>query len=143
MSAIPTNKKLYDSIVTKVKSQVARWPSAYASGMVVSEYKKAMKKLGKEPYKDVDKSLAKTPAKLLIKPLARWYKEKWIDIKTGKECGKVRTDEYYPTCRPSIRVTKGTPTTANELSQKQKSSMIKQKQKAKKTRVNYKQTKKD
>ena len=134
MAAVPTNKKLYDSIVTKVKSQVARWPSAYASGMVVSEYKKAMKKLGKEPYKDTDKSLAKPPTKLL----ARWYKEKWIDIKTGKECGKVRTDEYYPTCRPSIRVTKGTPVTANELTQKQKSSMVKQKQKAKKARVDYK-----
>lgn len=139
MAAIPTNKKLYDSIVAEVKTQVARWPSAYASGMVVLRYKKAMKALGKEPYKDAESP----PSKTSIKPLARWYKEKWIDIKTGKECGKVRTDEYYPTCRPSRRVTKDTPTTANELTQKQKSSMVKQKQKAKKTRVNYKQTKQD
>jgi len=130
MSAIPTNQKLYDSIVAKVKARVERWPSAYASGMVVSEYKKAMKKLGKKPYKDADKP----PKKLL----ARWYKEKWIDIKTGKECGKVRTDKYYPTCRPSIKVTKKTPVTANELTQKQKDSMIKKKQKAKKARVDYK-----
>lgn len=135
MAAIPTNKKLYDSIVAEVKAQVARWPSAYASGMVVSRYKKAMKALGKEPYKNTDKPPTK--------PLARWYKEKWIDIKTGKECGKARTDKYYPTCRPSRKVTKGTPVTADELSQEQKKSMIKQKQQAKKKKVNYKQTKRE
>jgi hypothetical protein len=52
----------------------------------------------------------------------------------------VHTKDYYPTCRPSIEVTKGTPVTANKLSDQQKKAMIKQKQKAKKKTVNYKET---
>lgn len=38
---VPTNKPLYDRIKSKVKKRVKVWPSAYASGQVVSEYKRA------------------------------------------------------------------------------------------------------
>ena len=135
-AAVPTDQKLYQRIVKKIKEKVNRWPSAYASGLVVKEYKEKFKEKyggpGLGPYED------RIPKKKT--GLFRWFEEKWIDIKTGKECGKVHTKDYYPTCRPSIEVTKGTPVTANKLSDQQKKAMIKQKQKAKKKTVNYKET---
>jgi hypothetical protein len=131
--AIPANPKLYEKIKEKVKKQVDRWPSAYASGQVVQEYKAEMKKKGLKPYLD-----SKPDSKV---GLARWYKEGWIDIKTGKPCGAVKTKDYYPTCRPAKRVTNKTPVTANELTKSQKKAMIEKKQDAKEKRVQYKETK--
>ncbi len=125
----PTDKKTYEKVVALIKSRVQRWPSAYASGMVVREYKRIMSEKGKVAYKE--KASASTP------PLTRWFKEKWVDIKTGKECGKVKSKDYYPTCRPSIRVTKQTPKTASELTAKQTKDRIQVKQKAKKKTAKY------
>ena len=39
--AKPTNPKLYARIKAKVKARVKKWPSAYASGQLVREYKAA------------------------------------------------------------------------------------------------------
>jgi len=135
---IPTDQKLYDKIKERVKARVDRWPSAYASGQVVQEYKAAMEKKGKSPYTS---SKPEQPKKNT--GLGRWYAEKWVDIKTGKPCGSVKTAEYYPTCRPAKRITSKTPTTAKELTPSQKAAMVAQKQAAKKKTVHYKQTKKD
>jgi hypothetical protein len=135
--SIPADQKLYDKIKERVKARVARWPSAYASGQVVQEYKAAMEKKGKMPYVTAKPSEPKKQT-----PLGRWYAEKWIDIKTGKPCGAVKTADYYPTCRPAKRITAKTPTTAKELTPSQKTAMIAQKQKAKKQTVHYKQTQK-
>ena len=129
----PTDPAIYKEITEKVKSSVTRWPSAYASGMVVKLYKTQMEKLGKKPY-----TTKKPDPK---QGLARWYNEDWIDIKTGKPCGAVKTASYYPTCRPAKRITAKSPVTANELSAAQKKHMIKEKQEAKKHTVIYKETK--
>ena len=91
MRAIPTNLKLYNAIKKKVKNSVNRWPSAYASGMVVIQYKREMKKLGKQPYLHQKRKKKN--------PLARWFREKWVDISTGLPCGSVRSSQYYPACR--------------------------------------------
>jgi len=88
---------------------------------------------GKEPY--IEKQRNKNTG------LARWYDEKWIDIKTNFPCGKAKTKEYYPTCRPSVRVTSKSPVTASELSNYQKQKMINKKQKAKESTVRYTETK--
>ena len=33
--------------------------------------------------------------------LDRWFKEKWVDVKTGKPCGRKKGDgRPYPACRP-------------------------------------------
>jgi len=129
--ATPTDPKTYARVKAQVKAQVERWPSAYASGMVVTKYKAAMAKKGKKPYTSSSPSKGKTA-------LARWYKEDWIDVKTGKKCGEVRTKTYYPTCRPKKRITSETPRTAKELTEKQKKKMISIKQKAKKRTASYK-----
>ena len=39
--ATPTNPKLYVRIKAKVKAKVKKWPSAYASGQLVRQYKAA------------------------------------------------------------------------------------------------------
>jgi len=134
---IPADQMLYDKIKERVKARVARWPSAYASGQLVQEYKVAMEKKGKTPYIN---SKPAQPQKQTA--LGRWYAEKWVDIKTGKPCGAVKTGTYYPTCRPAKRITAKTPTTAKELTPSQKSAMVAQKQDAKKKTVHYSQTKK-
>ena len=50
--------------------------------------------------------------------LDRWFAEKWVDVKTGKECGRQKGEKRrsYPACRPSKRVSEDTPKTASELS---------------------------
>jgi hypothetical protein len=112
-----TNTKLYNSIVEKVKKRVSRWPSAYASGQVVREYKAIM---GDKAYRG---------PKPVKKGLDRWYKEKWVDIGTGKPCGSVKTSGYYPMCRPSKRITSKTPMTNKELTTAQKRKLVTLKQK--------------
>lgn len=120
--AIPTDLREYNKAVALIKSRVQRWPSAYASGMVVIEYKRTMKKKGLPAYSnDV---LHKNTS------LARWFNEKWVDILTGKPCGTVHTYSYYPTCRPSKRISSKSPMTLDEMTQVEKKRMISLKQKA-------------
>jgi hypothetical protein len=60
--------------------------------------------------------------------LRRWFKEKWVDTRTGKPCGRQKGEKRgTPYCRPSKRVSKKTPVTASEMSKSQKASRIKQK----------------
>ena len=128
---VPSDQKLYDKIKARVKSDAkSRWPSAYLSGQVVREYKKAMEKKGKKPYKSGSPSKKSSS-------LGRWYKEDWINISTGKKCGDVKTKSYYPVCRPKKKITEDTPRTARSLSTETKRKMIKLKQKAKKKTVHY------
>lgn len=109
---IPENvcdKELYLKVRKKVKSQIEVWPSAYASGLLVQEYKKQGGR-----YKGQQKA----------SPLNRWYREEWVNVckptENGYEpCGRKKSDtKKYPYCRPSIRVTKATPVTVGELKKK-------------------------
>lgn len=55
--------------------------------------------------------------------LDRWFKEKWVDIKTGKPCGRKsakKSKRGYPACRPSKRVSEDTPKTVGEMSSEEK-----------------------
>ena len=53
--------------------------------------------------------------------LTRWFKEKWVDVKTGKPCGRQKGEKRgYPACRPSKRVSSKTPKTASEMSASEK-----------------------
>ena len=124
MSNQPTNPRLYNEIKSKVKATVSKWPSAYASGMVIKQYKEAMQQRGLAPYANNKKD----------GNLSRWFKEDWVDIKTGKPCGSVKKGGYYPTCRPSKRISSQTPKTVHELSKSEKEKAIKEKQKVKGTK---------
>ena len=53
--------------------------------------------------------------------LKRWFDEKWVDVKTGKPCGRQKGESRgYPACRPSKRISKDTPKTTKEMSSKEK-----------------------
>ena len=53
--------------------------------------------------------------------LDRWFKEKWVDVKTGKKCGRGKNEKGrpYPACRPSKRVSSETPKTRSEMSKEE------------------------
>lgn len=60
--------------------------------------------------------------------LKRWFKEKWVDTRTGKSCGRRKGEKRgTPYCRPSKRVSSKTPKTASELTASEKRSRIAQK----------------
>lgn len=92
----PLYRDLYNKAVMKVKKRVARWPSAYASGQVVIEYKKMVSML----HGPKAKAYANPNHMISKPPLTRWFDERWIDILTKRPCGSARTSRYYPVCRP-------------------------------------------
>jgi hypothetical protein len=69
--------------------------------------------------------------------LGRWFAEEWIDVKTGKPCGRKTGEKRrsYPACRPSKRVSSETPKTASELSEKEKRKFKRKKTSSK--RIDY------
>lgn len=41
--------------------------------------------------------------------LGKWFREKWVDVKTGKECGRSgaeKSSRPYPACRPEAAASK-------------------------------------
>ena len=60
--------------------------------------------------------------------LKRWFKENWVDVRSGKPCGRRKGEKRgTPYCRPSKRVSSKTPVTASELTPSQKKKRIAQK----------------
>ena len=101
--ATPINKDLYQA-VKQYADIVYDKPSAYKSGFIVKMYKK----LG-GTYKNDNKE----------HNLERWYKERWVDV----------GHEEYPVYRPTIRISKKTPLTVNEIDSSNLKKQIKLKQK--------------
>jgi hypothetical protein len=96
------DKKLYAQAIARA-DQIYKKSSAYRSGYIVKLYKE----LGGRYASDHK-----------IKPLARWFKEKWQDI----------GHREYPVYRPMIRVTKKTPLTYDEIDKRQLKKQIALKQ---------------
>ena len=60
--------------------------------------------------------------------LKRWFKEKWVDVRTGKPCGRTKGEKRgTPYCRPSKRVSSKTVKTASEMSSSEKAKKIREK----------------
>ena len=60
--------------------------------------------------------------------LKRWFKEKWVDVRTGKPCGRRKGEKRgVPYCRPSKRVSSKTVKTASEMSSSEKAKKIREK----------------
>jgi len=73
--------------------------------------------------------------------LKQWFDEKWVDVKTGKKCGRSGKDKKgrpYPACRPSRRVNETTPKTTGEMSAKEKAKFKKKKTSGKRIDYNHK-----
>lgn len=92
----PLDPALYEDVTRRVKAQVRRWPSAYASGLVVQTYKAAGGEYGG--------GCGKADA-----GLTRWFRERWVDVcrrglpKCGRPAAGDTEASYrraYPKCRP-------------------------------------------
>ena len=60
--------------------------------------------------------------------LKRWFKEKWVDVRTGKPCGRRKGEKRgTPYCRPSKRISSKTPKTSGEMSSSEKAKKIAEK----------------
>ena len=60
--------------------------------------------------------------------LKRWFKEKWVDVRTGKPCGRTKGEKRgVPYCRPSKRVSSKTVKTATEMTASEKRKKIAEK----------------
>jgi len=111
----PRDKLLYDKIKNEITAKYK--PSAYRSGMIVKEYKKAYE--AKHKSKDAYIGSRNTSN------LKRWFDEKWVNQR-----GLVGYQQKGDVYRPSVRVTKDTPITFGELSKKQIEKAMKEKAKS-------------
>ena len=60
--------------------------------------------------------------------LKRWFKEKWIDVRTGKPCGRRKGEKRgTPYCRPSKRISSKTAKTVGEMTAAEKRQKIAEK----------------
>jgi len=74
--------------------------------------------------------------------LTRWFKENWVDIKTGKPCGRSKGEKRgYPACRPSKRVSSKTPKTTGEMSASEKARLKRTKTSSKKITYQHRRKK--
>ena len=75
--------------------------------------------------------------------LTRWFKEKWVDVKTGKDCGRGKDEKGrpYPACRPSVKVDKKTPKTTGEMTKEEKERFKKEKTSSKKISYQHRRNK--
>ena len=72
--------------------------------------------------------------------LTRWFKENWVDIKTGKPCGRSKGEKRgYPACRPKKRVSSETPKTVGEMSKSEKAKFKREKTGKKKITYQHRQ----
>lgn len=108
----PVDKDLYYYVRSLAKEKFDVWPSAYASGWMVKEYKRRFKeKHGgrKSPYKKTssDENNLKKEAKK--KGLTKWFDEKWVRMNSEGDivgpCGRDDADEKggYPKCLPEAK----------------------------------------
>jgi hypothetical protein len=75
--------------------------------------------------------------------LDRWFAEKWVDVKTGKACGRQEGESRagYPACRPSKRVNSQTPKTSSEMSSAEKAKFKASKTSSQRIDYNHKRNK--
>ena len=74
--------------------------------------------------------------------LDRWFKENWVDVKTGKPCGRSKGENRaYPACRPKKRVSSKTPKTVGEMSASEKARFKREKTGSKKITYQHRRKK--
>ena len=74
--------------------------------------------------------------------LTRWFAENWVDVKTGKPCGRSKGEKRgYPACRPSKRVSSKTPKTVGEMTASEKARFKREKTSSKKIKYQHRRKK--
>jgi hypothetical protein len=102
----PSDPALYKRVKARVYKSIPKH-SAYRSGIVVQQYKRAYKKKhgsSRSPYRG---------SRSRSRGLSRWFREKWRNQR-GEVGYKYKSDVY----RPTRRVSRKTPRTFKELGSK-------------------------
>ncbi len=117
MAAEPLDRTLYERVKREAKKRFKRWPSAYASGWLVQEYKRRGGRYAKASKK--------------ITGIERWFAEKWINVcELPKRVPCARPKRApYPYCRPMIRISAKTPRIASSLSKAEIENLCRKKRK--------------
>ncbi len=69
--------------------------------------------------------------------LSRWFAEEWVDVCTGRPCGRRKgSKRRMPYCRPKRRVSGRTPKTRRQLSKKRLEQCVGKKEKLPKKNKN-------
>lgn len=95
------------------KARFKVFPSAYANAHASMVCRGKIK--GLDGKRRADPKYAKAPPG---SGLARWFKEKWVDVCSGEPCGRRKGEarKQYPYCRPTKRISSKTPVTRSEMS---------------------------
>jgi phage-related protein (TIGR01555 family) len=98
-----TDKALHSRAVSAAKAKFKVWPSAYASGYVVQQYKQMYKK----KHGSLSGAFKNDKQELHADDLDQWFKEKWVRIGANGEilgpCGAREEKEGKPKCLPEAK----------------------------------------
>ena len=130
---LPVNKALYSRVKAEAKRKFKVYPSAYANAWTCTRVQKAWWNLPSG-----EKNVARSSG-----GLTRWFKENWVDVKTGKPCGRSKGEKRgYPACRPKKRVSSKTPKTVGEMTAAEKARFKREKTSSKKITYQHRRKKK-
>jgi len=117
-----TDKELHSRAVSAAKAKFKVWPSAYASGYVVQQYKQMYKK----KHGSLGGAFKSDEQELHADDLDKWFKEKWVRIGANGEilgpCGAREEKEGKPKCLPQAK--------AQAMSKEERQIIVARKRKA-------------
>ena len=117
-----TDKELHSRAVSAAKAKFKVWPSAYASGYVVQQYKQMYKK----KHGSLSGAFKSDEQEIHADDLEQWFKEKWVRIGANGEilgpCGAREEKEGKPKCLPEAK--------AKAMSKEERQTIVARKRKA-------------
>jgi hypothetical protein len=117
-----TDEALHSRAVSAAKAKFKVWPSAYASGYVVQQYKQMYKK----KHGSLSGAFKGDGQELHADDLDKWFKEKWVRIGANGEilgpCGAREEKEGKPKCLPEAK--------AQAMSKEERQTIVARKRKA-------------
>jgi phage-related protein (TIGR01555 family) len=117
-----TDEALHSRAVSAAKAKFKVWPSAYASGYVVQQYKQMYKK----KHGSLSGAFKNDEQELHADDLDKWFKEKWVRIGANGEilgpCGAREEKEGKPKCLPQAK--------AQAMSKEERQTIVARKRKA-------------
>lgn len=98
-----SDKELHSRATAAAKAKFKVWPSAYASGYVVQQYKR----MYKEKHGSLSGAFKGDGKEIYADDLDKWFKEKWVRIGANGEimgpCGAREEKEGKPKCLPQAK----------------------------------------
>jgi len=116
------DKELHQRAISSAKAKFKVWPSAYASGYVVQQYKR----MYKEKHGSLNGAFKGDSGEIHADDLDQWFKENWVRIGANGEimgpCGARGEKEGKPKCLPEAK--------AQSMSKEERQTIVARKRKA-------------